>query len=116
MKRLQTCIVPGGRFQYGIHKPTYTVTNLRPSTSVEPLGLTEKNDLVKNERNYPLGNVEVKGADWIFEIPNPFVFKGRTYIDKEWADASANNPDRIGLPPELQFRSFQPGNSHPINA
>lgn len=98
MKRLQTCIVPGSRFQYGIHKPDYTVTNLRPSTLVEPLGLTEKNDLVKNERNYPQGNVEVTGADWIFEIPNPFPFKGRTYIDKEWADASANNPDRISLP------------------
>ncbi|NOR25093.1 MAG: hypothetical protein GQ542_12020 [Desulforhopalus sp.] len=98
MKRLQTCIVPGGRFQYCIHKPAYSVTNLRQSTLVEPLGLTEKNDLVKNERNYPLGDVKVTGADWIFEIPNPFPFKGRTYIDKEWADASANNPDRIRLP------------------
>ena len=46
----------------------------------------------------PQGNVEVNDADWIFEIPNPFPFKGRTYIDKEWADASANNPERISLP------------------
>ena len=98
MKRIETCIVPGGRFHYGIHKPAYTVTNLRPSAKVETLGLTEENDLVKNERNYPQGNVEVTGADWIFEIPNPFPFKGRTYIDKEWADASAKNPERIGLP------------------
>ncbi|MCP4338692.1 MAG: hypothetical protein GY799_07320 [Desulfobulbaceae bacterium] len=98
MKRIETCIVPGGSFQYGIHKPAYTVTNLRPSTKLETLGLTEDNDLVKNERNYPQENLEVTGADWIFEIPNPFPFKGRTYIDKEWADASANNPERISLP------------------
>ena len=98
MKRLQTCVIPGGRFQYGIHKPAYTVDNLRQSTRLESLGLTEENDLINNERNYPQGNVEVKRADWIFEIPNPFPFKGRTYIDKEWADASADNPDRIKLP------------------
>jgi hypothetical protein len=98
MKRLQTCITPGGSFQYGIHKPSYTVTNLRSSTRIESLGLTEKNDLINNERNYPKGNVEVGSADWIFEIPNPFPFKGRTYIDKEWADTSADNPDRIRIP------------------
>lgn len=98
MKRLQTCIIPGGRFQYGIHKPNYTVANLRQAAKLEILGLTEENDLISNERNYPQGNVEVTGADWIFEIPNPFPFKGRTYIDKEWADASADNPDRIRLP------------------
>jgi len=98
MKRIQTCIVPDGKFQYGIHKPAYTVTNLRPDTKVESLGLTEENELVKNLRNYPSENVEVTGADWIFEIPNPFPFKGRTYIDKEWADASARNLERIQIP------------------
>ncbi len=98
MKRLQTCIFPGGRFQYGIHKPAYTTTNLRPSTKLELLGLTENNEPVDNERNYPPGDVKVTGADWIFEIPNPFPFMGRTYIDKEWADASADNPDRIRIP------------------
>jgi hypothetical protein len=98
MKRLQSCVIPGGRFQYGIHKPAYTVPNLRPSTKVESLGLTESGAAVKNLRNYPEGSIEVTGADWIFEIPNPFPFKGRTYIDKEWADASAANPERIRLP------------------
>ncbi len=93
MKRIQSCVIPGGRFQYGIHKPAYTVTNLRPSTRVESLGLTESGAPVKNLRNYPEGNIEVTGADWIFEIPNPFPFKGRTYIDKEWADASAETPE-----------------------
>ncbi len=98
MKRLETCITPDGKFQYGIHKPSYTVVNLRASTKLRSLGQAGKNELVTNERNYPHGNVSVKNADWIFEIPNPFPFKGRTYIDKEWADASADNPERITLP------------------
>ncbi|MGB3210162.1 MAG: hypothetical protein WBB19_05590 [Desulforhopalus sp.] len=98
MKRLQTCVTPDGTFQYGIHKPAYSVTNLRQSTVIEPLGLTEAEEIVDNQRNYPEENVRVTGADWIFEIPNPFPFKGRTYIDKEWADNSAKNPDRIRLP------------------
>ena len=98
MKRLQTCVTPQGNFQYGIHKPAYTVTNLRPNADIKVLGLTEKNEPVSNGRNYPEGDVQVHGADWIFEIPNPFPFKGRTYIDKEWADASAENPPRISLP------------------
>jgi len=97
MKRLQTCITPQGSFQYGIHKPSYSVANLRPSTKIESLGLTQDNAPVNNERNYPPADVKVDGADWIFEIPNPFPFKGRTYIDKEWADASADNPGRIRL-------------------
>ena len=98
MKRLQTCITPTGTFQYGIHKPAYHVTNLRPSTRIEPLGRTEEDILVTNEKNFPRGNVAVNNADWIFEIPNPFPFKGRTYIDKQWADASAAHPERIRLP------------------
>lgn len=98
MKRLETCVTPQGNFQYGIHKPVYTVTNLRPAADIKVLGLTEKNEPVNNDRNYPAGDVQVHGADWIFEIPNPFPFKGRTFIDKEWADASAENPQRIGLP------------------
>lgn len=98
MKRLQTCIMPQGTFQYGIHKPTYSVTNLRQATNLQTLGLTAENVLVTNDRNYPEGNVDVPNADWIFEIPNAFPFKGRTYIDKEWADASADNPKRIRLP------------------
>lgn len=97
MKRLQTSITPEGTFQYGIHKPAYSVTNLRQDTKIENLGLTATNEPVNNESNYPPDNVEVTNADWIFEIPNPFPFRGRTYIDKEWADASAANPEKIQL-------------------
>lgn len=98
MKRLQSCIAPGGHFQYGIHKPSYKVTNLRVEENIAALGLLENKEQVGNDRNYPMGNVAVKGADWIFEIPNPLPFKGRTYIDKEWADNSAENPKHISLP------------------
>ena len=55
MKRLQTCVTPDGKFQYGIHKPAYSVTNLRPSAAIEHLGLTEENEPVNNESNYPTG-------------------------------------------------------------
>ncbi len=98
MKRLPTCVTPHGTFQYAIHKPAYRVTNLRQSARIETLGRTEENDPVDSKRNFPEGNVAVDAADWIFEIPNPFPFKGRTYIDKEWADASARKPERIRLP------------------
>ncbi|MFW2367428.1 MAG: hypothetical protein ACN4GW_13500, partial [Desulforhopalus sp.] len=97
MKRLQTCICPDGTFQYGIHKPKYRVANLRRATVVSTLGQTEDDLVVNNSRNYPEGALSVSDADWIFEIPNPFPFKGRTFIDKEWADASANSPQRIRL-------------------
>ena len=98
MKILRTCITPAGKFQYGVHKPAYSVTNLRQETRLAVLGLTTDNDPVDNARNFPPDGIAVPDADWIFEIPNPFPFKGSTYIDKEWADASAKNPARIRLP------------------
>ncbi|MBU1567650.1 MAG: hypothetical protein KJ630_18745 [Proteobacteria bacterium] len=97
MRPLRTCISPLGKFQYGVHKPAYSVANLRQDTGLATLGLTTDEQPVDNARNYPQGNIAVPAADWIFEIPNPFPFKGCTYIDKEWADASARNPERINL-------------------
>ena len=38
MKRLQSCVTPSGEFIYGIHKPSYSVTNLRQDTRIEILG------------------------------------------------------------------------------
>lgn len=107
MKFLRTCITPAGRFQYGVHKPAYAVTNLRQETRLAVLGLTTDNEPVDNARNYPPDRIAVPDADWIFEIPNPFPFKGTTYIDKEWADASARNPERIRLPqpPQVSLTS-----------
>ncbi len=103
MKTVDTCVTPNGSFQYGIHKPSYNVTNLRGNTKIHPLGCyvennqSEKTEIVDNRRNYPLEDIEVKSSDWIFEIPNAFGFRGRTFIDKEWADSAAQNPDKIVL-------------------
>lgn len=95
--RIISCVTPASRFQYGIHKPEYTVTNLRQETTIGSLGVDQTDTVVKNQTNFPQGDIEVSGADWIFEIPNPLPFRGRTFIDKEWADNSAANPQRIAL-------------------
>ncbi|WP_458778072.1 hypothetical protein [Desulforhopalus sp. 52FAK] len=95
MKRIESCVTPEGEFKYGIHKPSYSVTNLRDTKVLDTLGKDLHGAVVENSRNYPDFNVTVDGADWIFEIPNPFPFNGRTFIDKEWADSSAENYDRI---------------------
>ena len=102
MRLLRTCIIPAGKFQYGIHKPAYSVANLRQDTKFASLGQTADNKPIDNARNYPRENIAVTAADWIYEIPNPFPFKGCTYIDKEWADASAGNPERIRLGPPTE--------------
>lgn len=105
MNHLRTCVTPEGTFRYGIHKPSYTVANLRQNSRIQVLGSDEKGEPVDNAANFPPDEVVVHGADWIFEIANPLPFKGTTYIDKEWADASAGNPGRIRIasPPEVSL-------------
>lgn len=102
MKKLRTCITSDKHFLFGIHKPSYTVSNLRDSKKVERLGsiagaLDGQSEL-DNRNNYPNGTLSIDKADWIFEIPNPFPFRGTTFIDQEWADASAADYRRISLP------------------
>ncbi|BCL60473.1 hypothetical protein DGMP_11660 [Desulfomarina profundi] len=105
MKRIQTAFTPTGQFVYGIHKPSFFVKNLRDTTAISTLGMDENNLPVDNGQNYPDDDFEVEKSDWIFEIPNAFFFRGRTYIDKEWADRSAENLDRIkiDLPEKVSF-------------
>ncbi len=102
---MRTCITAVKLFQYGIHKPSYSVKNLRGRKKIETLGHLGSDELYTNHANFPDGNLSVENADWIYEIPNPFPFKGATFIDKEWADASAADPGRIRIParPELSF-------------
>jgi hypothetical protein len=102
MKYFTSCISPKGRFRYGIHKPAYSVTNLRVEEKIEQLGTLQERVAVNNKANYPESNLTIEKADWIFEIPNALPFRGATFIDKEWADASANNYSRIGLPPRQE--------------
>lgn len=105
MNRLESCVTPEQTFRYGIHKPSYQVTNLRPQREPTSLGKNEDGSDVNNAQNFPESDVSVTSADWIYEIPNPFPFRGRTYINKRWADSNAQSPDRIRLPdpPEVSL-------------
>lgn len=111
MKRIESCVTPEGEFKYGIHKPRYRVTNLRNATEIDTLGRDSQDNRIDNRKNYPDSDIEVDGADWIFEIPNPLPFQGRTFIDKEWADTSANNYDKIRIPapPSVSLTSVLAG-------
>ena len=96
---MRTCITADGLFWYGIHKPSYRVHNLRTRTRHELLGMDQAAHHVDNRSNYPDTDVSVSGADWIYEIANPFPFLGTTFIGKSWADRSAEDYGRIRIAP-----------------
>jgi len=98
MRRIQTSITPEGSFCYGVHRPEYSVHNLRRNSVLQKLGYTTEAKVVDNKRNFPAGDLEIKDGTWIFEIPNPFPFMGRTFIGKDWADKNAENRAKICLP------------------
>ena len=103
--KLRTCVSPEGRFLFAIHKPHYRVANLRTNDYPAVLGVSPDGKQLDNSANFPTGEVKVPEADWIYEIPNPFPFRGTTYIAKRWADAKANDPSAIALPrpPAVSF-------------
>jgi hypothetical protein len=103
--KLRTCVLSSGRFTYGIHKPRFYVDNFRENDFIESLGQFSDGQLHENHSNFPSGIVEELEADIIFEIPNPFAFRGTTYISKSWADEKANKPELIFLP-DPQNASF----------
>ncbi len=98
MKNIRTCVTPEGRFVYGIHKPSYKVRNIRHDQKIEHLGSIIDGTEITNTANFPKDDIHVNSANWIFEIPNPLSFRGTTFIEKEWADNSARNYNRIKLP------------------
>jgi len=100
---LRTCVAPSGKFVYGIHKPRYRVANLREMDILEPLGQFSDGRAFQNDANFPSGDVEEPGAEWIFEIPNAFPFRGTTYILKSWADEKAQASNTFGLPQPQAF-------------
>ncbi len=103
-----TCVSAAGCFIYGIHKPQYKVTNLRKADHLASLGNFKNGNTIDNKRNFPSGDIEVEQGDWIYEIPNPFPFRGTTYIGKKWADKKAEDPESIILPgpPPLSFTAY----------
>jgi len=89
---LRTCVAPSGRFVFGIHKPAFAVRNLRETDPLADLGQTPDGRVVQNQANLPPADVEAPAADWIYEVPNPFPFRGATFIAKSWADERTRDP------------------------
>ena len=97
--KLRTCIHPKGRFLVGLHRPRYRVENLRRDHRVPVLGAAKDGAPVTGAANFPMGPVVVDDADWVYEIANPFPFRGATFISRRYADQAAANPDIIRIPP-----------------
>ncbi len=103
--KLRTCVSPKGCFVYGIHRPSYAVENLRENSYLEELGKFPNGSGHTNVLNFPDGNITVEAADVIYEISNPFPFRGATYINSRWANRNVDNIDSIQLP-QLKMASF----------
>lgn len=108
--KLRTCVSPAGRFVYGVHRPRFTADNFRKTDETALLGTLPDGTDHRNTANFPPGPVHEPAADWIFEVPNAFPFRGTTYIGKAWADARAGTPESILLPtvPEISFCGDHP--------
>lgn len=104
---LRTSVRPDGRFQVAFHQPSYTAANLREHESVCELGRLADGRPVTNQQNFPQSAVAVPGADGVYEIANPFPFRGTTYIGKTWADDKCRNPSSIRLPPRPEISMSQ---------
>jgi hypothetical protein len=108
--KVRTCVSPEGYFVYGVHRPAFTVKNLRRNDHFSMLGIqTDENGAAyMNHGNFPEGDVVESAADWIYEIPNPFPFRGATFIARSWAEAKAKNPAaiRLPLPPPVSFTDY----------
>ncbi|RJX34265.1 MAG: hypothetical protein C4531_04420 [Desulfurivibrio sp.] len=94
---MRTCVTPQGDFLYCIHAPDYAVKNLRENDLIASLGTCGGREHL-NSRNFPPADVTVEKADRVYEIPNVFPFRGATFINSPWADATAKDPLRIKLP------------------
>lgn len=96
---LYTSISPTGRFRVGLHAPSYSVANLREHDHPCSLGLLADGTPVENRDNFPQQDVTIAQARPIYEIPNPFPFRGCTFIDSAWAGAKAADPGSIRIHP-----------------
>ncbi len=92
---LRTCVTSHKKFRVGLHRPCYTVRNLRYHDLIMSLGKLPDGSTHDNRRNFPPGDVSENNGRWIYEIPNAFAFRGTTYIDSGWAAARAEDPGLI---------------------
>ncbi|UKL13256.1 hypothetical protein [Dissulfurimicrobium hydrothermale] len=82
-----TCVKPDGSFLCLLHSPSFTVKNLRKNKILMRIGsLAEGGVEVDNSVNFPSDDLEIIGAEEVYEVPNPFPFWGATYILKPQAD------------------------------
>ncbi|MHB1379354.1 MAG: hypothetical protein ACYCX0_06985 [Desulfurivibrionaceae bacterium] len=95
---VRSCVHPAGKFVYGVHAPAYRVANQRENDCVEPLGAFSGGNPHLNQGNFPGGDIEVTQAEVIYEIANPFPFRGVTFISSGWAAPRALSPAAIKLP------------------
>ncbi len=95
MTRLKSCVGKNAKFIVGVHKPEFKVKNLRNHDYFSSLGQLENGTVVDNAVNFPKGELHEPQADIIYEIANPFPFRGTTYINSAWADIKAKHPERI---------------------
>jgi hypothetical protein len=97
--KLRTCVHPDGRFIVGVHRPHYRVKNLRRETRTPVLGAGPGGAPVTAAANFPEGDVSIESGDWVYEVANPFPFRGATYTSRFHADRAAAEPDTIRLTP-----------------
>ena len=105
--KLRTCVSPGGRFVFGLHQPHFRSTNLRENDYVLSLGETDDGADQLNRPNFPKGDVDVPSAQGVYEVANPFPFRGVTYIGQAWADETASDPTRIFIPSQTRVSMGQ---------
>jgi len=121
MTDIRSCVGQNGRFIVGVHRPCFKVKNLRKNDFLQPLGMLEDGTVVDNRSNFPDQDLDEPKADIIYEIHNPFDFRGTTYINSAWADAKAVQPEMISIQaPEpcslLQnFKAFRKGSDLDLN-
>ncbi|MDA8136188.1 MAG: hypothetical protein M0T82_16335 [Desulfobacteraceae bacterium] len=98
MTELRSCVGKDGQFKVGVHRPSFGVRNLRKRDYLQSLGELEDGTGVDNQANFPDKDLYEPEADLIYEIHNPFAFRGTTYINSAWADAKAAHPETIAIP------------------
>lgn len=98
LSSVRTCVSPQGCFQVGIHRPHFTVDNLRENDFTACLGQLPAGTPIWNHANFPGADVREPAADTIYEIANPLPFRGTTFINSAWADPKAGQPEKIGIP------------------
>ncbi len=103
MSFLRTSVSSAGKFVYGVHKPKFTIANLREKDFIESIGSLSDGTNVLNDGNFPHTNIKEENSDVIYEIANPFPFRGTTYINSAWADKNAADPGKIKIAEKKPF-------------